>query len=562
MKAGQVVFQQLLNGKIQYRVPLFQRTYSWEEENWQRLWDDILEVYALEQPRNHFMGAVVTLPMQDAPEHTTKFMLIDGQQRLTSLLLLLTVIRAAAVAAGEDELADQILEECLINKFAKRSDERHKMRPTQRDLSPFSDAMEGTSPDSESQIGRAHAFFTAALAKGDLNGQPIDISRLKSCVTDYLDLVSITLEEADSPHRIFESLNNTGMALTASDLVRNHIFMQIKSESELNRAYDTYWFPMQSKMERPEGKSYMSDFFWRYLMKDGDLPRYDEVFEAMKAHVDALVTGEGESIVKVLEDIKRFAEFYLALVEPAEHETTTELREQLMRLNQWEVEVAYPFLLDAYDRRYQDRISESDLLEVLRMIESYVVRRFVCGIPTNRLRRIFARMARQIPDDGYIAECHSYLLKNEWPSDEGFHQQFQKARIYVPSRLSRTRLILGSLEASYEHHEPVEMGDPITIEHLMPQTLSESWKEQVGQDYAEVHERYLHTIGNLTFSGYNTEMGNEPFEHKKRILKQSHFELNRDIVKADTWTEAQIRARASDLADRALTIWRREGYAD
>jgi len=560
MKAGEVLFQHLLDGKVQYRVPLFQRTYSWDEEHWQRLWDDILEIYALEQPRSHFLGAIVTLPMTDGPEHCAKFVLIDGQQRLTTLFILLSAMRNEAKSQpATQQLAAQIIEECLVNRFALRQDERVKMKPTEQDLDEFNQVLLGDGVAHSGRIGQAMRFFERVIREGDLDGRPLDLPRLHSCVTGYLALVSIKLDKEDSPHRIFESLNNTGMALTASDLVRNHIFMQIHDEAEQARAYQQHWLPMQKRMETVNGDSYLSDFFWRYLMKDGNLPRYDEVFEGMRDHIDVQITRHSRTVVQVIEELNRFSEYYACLCWPERHEPCAEIAKRLRRLNQWEVDVSYPVLLDAYDKRRTGVVSEDDIVEFLEMIESYVVRRLVCGIPTNRLRRVFARMADKVHPTDFVASCHSYLTENEWPSDEVFREKFQAARVYVASRLPRARLILSSLEESFEHHEPLQMGDGITIEHLMPQTLNDWWRNHLGADYGATHEKYLHTIGNLTYSGYNAEMGNAPFDQKKEILAQSHFELNRDIIRSSRWTEEEIKARAAMLADRALVIWKRDG---
>jgi len=546
MKAGEVVFQQLLDGKIQYRVPLFQRTYSWEEEDWQQLWDDLLDIYDLSQPKSHFIGAVVTLPIPDSPERCSKFMLIDGQQRLTTLFVLLAAIRDLAKASG-NQLADEIHEECLINRFAKDPEEFRKMKPTQADLAAFNAIVDGQSSDG-SLIGKARAFFDKALGLGDLEGKPIDLVTMKSCITDYLNLVSIRLDQDDSPHRIFESLNNTGQPLTASDLIRNYIFMSIPDEGEQADCYNRYWYPMQERM----GKE-LSSFVWRYLMKDGSLLRYDDVYEEMREYIDEA----GETVVQVLEDLDRHSQYYVKFWRPDANEESLEVRAQLERLNAWEVDVSYPFLLTAMHKRETGMITDKDLLQVLRMIESYIIRRSICGIPTNRLRRVFALMSNQISDARFVESCKEYLIDNEWPTDDKFHGMFQTARIYVRSRLARARLILASLEKSFEHHEPIEMTDRITIEHLMPQTLSEEWRQELGAEFYRVYEDLLHSVGNLTFSGYNQEMGNEPFQYKKQILAQSHFELNRSILSASQWTEQEIRSRAKELADRAVQIWRR-----
>lgn len=261
MKAQETVFQNLLNGQIQYQVPLFQRTYSWNADNWQRLWDDILEVYALPQPRKHFIGAIVTLPIPDSPEHASKFMLIDGQQRLTTLFIILSLLRDAAMAdAAQSQFAAAIHEECLTNKFAIRATEKEKMHPTQQDVAAFNCVINCRTVDTTCRIGMAHTFFKDAIEKGDLDGAPINLARFKLVITGYLDFVSITLDQDDSPHRIFESLNNTGMDLSASDLVRNFVFMNIPTEDEQNTAYYSHWYPMQQRMEL-NGSSALTDFF-------------------------------------------------------------------------------------------------------------------------------------------------------------------------------------------------------------------------------------------------------------------------------------------------------------
>ncbi len=556
MKAAEVQFQELLNGKIQYRVPLFQRTYNWQEDNWQRLWDDLLEVYALPQPRTHFLGAIVTLPQPDSPERVGKYMLIDGQQRLATLFVLLAHIRDRASGTDLDTLANQIDDECLMNKYAPVNDEKEKLRPTQRDLPSFLSILTHEDPDTDSNLGEAYTFFSDQINKGDLEGEPIDLSKLKSCITDYLSLVSIRLDDGDSPHRIFESLNNTGMPLTASDLVRNELFMRITDDKALNHAYNRFWLPMQQSMEYGRGRSNLSDFFWRYLMTDGSLPRYDEVYEAMKRLIDDRV-NRSENVTAILEDLKTYSEYYVRVWKPEQNEAHPEIRKQMARLNLWQVDVAYPFLLTAMTKRNDGQITDEEFLQALYMIESYLVRRFVCGIPSNRLRRIFARMDQAVGDSDFVEGCRAYLARNEWPNDDLFREQFQTARIYLSSRLSRTRLILSALEQSFEHHEPVEMSDKITIEHIMPRTLNHQWRQDLGPQAEAIHAKYLHTVGNLTFSGYNTEMGNIAFGEKTPILAESHFELNRDVVQAESWTDKEIKDRAQRLANRAVVIWQR-----
>lgn len=552
MKASEVRFQQLLNGRIQYRVPLFQRTYSWNQDQWEKLWDDILEIYMLDKPRNHFIGAVVTLPIHDAPERAAKFILIDGQQRLTTLLLLLAVIMKKAEQMGLKSLVEQISEECLINKYATVEEERIKVLPTKRDRLPFWTSITMQTPDAATQIGATWHFFEKAIEDGDLLGKPIDLPKLKARITDYLDLVSITLDPDDSPHRIFESLNNTGMKLGPADLIRNYLFMRIPDEHRQQDTYDSAWFPMQEGLG-----DHLDDFFWRYLMKDGALIRWEETYSQMQAVVEGDRKLENSQIPDFLCELGVYSSYYRRLIWPDKYEEKAALCEHLSRLNSWEVEVAYPFLLNVFDTLAHGRITEEEVGHILSMLESFVVRRAVCGIPTNRLRYIFANMSPNIDVANHVESSREYLLRNEWPRDAEFRDKFQTFRLYS-GRLARTRLVLGALERSFGHKETVDLNETITIEHIMPQTLNEQWLTMLGERALEIHAQWLHTVGNLTLSGYNPDMGNQPFEEKKKVLRDSHIELNRDIVACEVWDESTIKLRSAMLADRAVAVWKRE----
>ncbi|MDO9445479.1 MAG: DUF262 domain-containing protein, partial [Dehalococcoidia bacterium] len=327
MKAGEVKLQELLNGRIQYRVPLFQRTYSWREENWQRLWDDIVEIYAAATPRRHFIGAIVTQPMEDAPEFASKYMLIDGQQRLTTLFILLASIRDAAKGSSETtSLANELDEEALFNKHVRRDEERAKIRPTQKDRADMNAVLDGKPATQSTLVGQARRFFGEVLSKGDLDGLPFDLFKLKSRVADYLDLVSIKLDASDSAPRIFESLNNTGMALTASDLVRNHIFMSIPNEAAQEAAYEQHWRPMEERLATANGGSALTDFFWRYLMMDGSLPVYDAVFEGIRDRIDRGLNS-GRTIIEELAELNDYSGLYAKISNPERFETIAPIKD-------------------------------------------------------------------------------------------------------------------------------------------------------------------------------------------------------------------------------------------
>ena len=520
----------------------------------EKLWDDILEVYAMPQPQRHFIGSVVTQPIPDAPERAQKFMLIDGQQRMTTLLLLLAVIRFHANEQQDQEsLSGEITDTCLHNIYVSNQDEQFKLRPTLADREAFEAAMKGEIPDKSSQIGEAWHYFSGKVEGNDPEDKPIVLRQLKERVTLYLDLVSIRLEQGDSPNRIFESLNNTGMRLEAADLIRNYIFMHIPDEHQQDQAYERLWFPLQETL----GDS-IDDFFWRYSMKDGKLTRWDDIFDDTR---DELEKHPDEDVVPALEDFFKFSGHYMRIKYPEQNETSEVIKVQTTRLNDWEVEVSYLFLLAIFDQYTCGQIPLPDLVQVLQMVESFVVRRTICGVPTNRLRRIFAGMAGQYDLTDIVESCRTYLLTNQWPDDDEFHQKLVSYRLYNPARLRRTRLILDSLERSFNHKESPEMHDNISIEHIMPQTLNDEWEDMLGSDAKRVHSQWLDSIGNLTLTGYNPNLGNRPFGKKLELLKGSKFELTSDaengVLGVDVWNEGSIKERANRLANRALRIWDR-----
>jgi len=450
-------------------------------------------------------------------------------------------------------LEEAIREECLINKHASVQEEQMKLLPTQRDRSDFAAAMLGQPEADRTQIGVAWRFFDQVINHGDLEGNLINLERLKTCVTGYLNLVSITLDPDDSPHRIFESLNNTGMKLGPSALIRNYLFMQILDEGEQQAAYDNIWFPMQESL-----KGYIDGFFWRYVMKDGALIRWDETYAQMQAVVENRQKVGHMQITDFLSELRSFSDHYRRLLWPTQYEQNLVLRRLISFLNDWEVEVAYPFLLNLFDELAKNEVAADEVAQILSITQSFIVRRTVCGVPTNQLRRIFARMSAETDHKNYLESSRAYLLRNQWPGDSEFHDRFQAFRLYIPGRLARTRLVLEALEQSFGHKEPVDPNAAITIEHIMPQSLNEPWLEMLGARAEEIYGRWLHTVGNLTLSGYNSDMGNRPFEEKKQILRESHLELNKDIAACEVWTEDTIRARAQTLADRAIRIWKRE----
>lgn len=560
MRAGQIVFKDLL-GVVQYRIPLFQRTYDWNATQWERLWEDLSVIYDMDEPRNHFIGSVVTQPVSTIAGRVPQYVLIDGQQRMTTLLILLGAIRDKARQEPEkwDSLADEIQDLYLANRY-KRGDEKPKLVPSKRDREPFLAIVEGERPYVDLRVGQAWLYFRDKIDAGDANGDSIDLEKLKVCVADCLDMVSITLETNDNPNRIFESLNNTGVQLNAFDLIRNYTFMNIRAADKQDAAYEKYWYPMQEKLGRAEGRQ--TAFFWRYLMMDGSLPRNarEDIFNGVKREIGDAANGD-ESIIEALRRFHEFSDYYLQVVDPYRYGKHEQVSRRIHRLISWDFEISQSFLMKALSHVESGDIKPSELACVAAMIESFVIRRHSQGYNQAGLRDLFAGMSANVDFENDFVESSRERLMNwrwGWPDDDSFIRGLLGIRLYVPRRLRRTRLILDTLERALPSKEKADLSDGnITIEHIMPQTLTNEWRRALGPDADEIHGRWVDTLGNLTLTGYNSELSNMPFSDKKAILAESKFSLSASLKNMDEWNAETIEWRGRKLAEIAAKEWPR-----
>lgn len=538
MKASETKFQPIIEGTKQYVVPLFQRPYSWEKKEWDVLWDDLVDLCENPEPRSHFIGSIVTMPAVSVPEGVSKYLLIDGQQRLTTIFILLTLLRDLAKQSGDQMLADEINQTMLVNPFKKGLD-YYKLMPTQADRNSFQMLVQAETPN-DSQFTRCYQFFGRKLAQGQ-----VDIRSLSRVITNQLSVVSIVLDPDDNPHLVFESLNAKGKPLTQADLIRNYFFMRIHVE-EQEGVHERYWSPMQSQL----GDN-LTEFIRHFLMQNGSFVKQGEVYFTLKdriAHGDALAA---------LKDIAVFANYYKKLLDP-ESELNVDVRTALVRLNRLEVTTAYPFLLSCYHDYAEGKLSRADFLRILRTIENFILRRFVCNVPTSQLNKIFPLLYSQANDtkpaslpDGVCA----VLQNRSYPKDAEFRTRLIETKLYgAGERAVKTKLILETIESSYNHKEQVPFVD-LTIEHIMPQTLTPWWENHLGDDWQVDHELYLHTLGNLTLTGYNSELSNLSFAEKKHELLKSHLELNKYFQGLAQWKRSDMDDRSKRLAEIALSAW-------
>ncbi|AQT71438.1 DUF262 domain-containing protein [Streptomyces sp. fd1-xmd] len=563
MQAKETLFADLVQGRAQqFQVPLYQRTYSWTEKQLRQLWTDILEQAELlesgEKASTHFLGSVVLAPSPQNEATFPRWLVVDGQQRLTTLSLALAAIRDH-IADGEPDEAERIDEEYLINK-RKSGIDRFRLLPTQADRAQFAAYVRG--PLSEQAAGgavaAAYGFFRRKLVEAADPAAPQDVLRIEEAITSRLTLVAVTAERADNVHRIFESLNNTGLKLSQADLLRNYLFMRLPTRGE--HIYETYWLPLQDSLSNDE----LEQLMWLQLVLDGDdRVRRQDLYAAQQQRFERGEVSEAE-IEAYIRELYRRGALFRRLLHP-EEEANKSVRAHLHRLETWQAQVTYPALMLLLDRRERGELDSTDTARAMSYVESFLVRRMMCRVPTNNLNRIFQAVPGQLPRDVAVADGLHQLLSAEnrfWPDDDELREKVRTAPFYKFGRGHQRKMVLQRLEESYEHPEPVDFATAqLTIEHVMPQSPGDGWLRMLSEDVADgesakdLHSRLQHTLGNLTLTAVNTELSNHPFERKQGLLQGSHLEMNRRIAATERWGADEIRARADELADRAIALW-------
>ncbi len=540
MQASETKLQPIIEGTKQYVIPLFQRSYSWEKKEWEILWNDLCELSRAQEPRTHFIGSIVTMPTVSVPEGVTKYLLIDGQQRLTTIFILLSFLRDRAKESGDEGLSEEINNTLLVNPYKKDFD-YYKLLPTQVDRDSFQSLIKQKKTDGQDLISKAYVFFRRKFQRSN-----IDIQTIKKVITNYLSVVSVVLGADDDPYLVFESLNAKGRPLTQSDLIRNFFFMRIHVDNQED-IYARHWQPMQETL----GQN-LTEYIRHYLIKDGSWAKESDVYFDLKTLI-----GNGEAL-KYLKDLSVFAGFYKKLLYPEQYESDMTVRKAISRLNRIGLTTAYPFLLNCYSAYEDSRMSRSELLGIFGTLENFMIRRFVCGVPTNKLNKIFPPLYSQVQnrESGSFSDGLRKILQTKgYPKDIEFRERLSDTSLYGSrDKTAKCKLILETMEETCGHKEVVELNN-LTVEHVMPQTLSEDWKASLGEDWEETHELYLHVIGNLTLTGYNSELSNSSFEKKKSLLAESHLELNKYFSNRQNWDRDEIDWRSHNLANLALKTW-------
>lgn len=550
MEASPARVIQYFNGEKQNLIPLFQRPYTWTENNCQTLWDDLMVQYELGDTGTHFMGAIVSVPARSTPVGVNKYLIIDGQQRLTTVSLLLCALRDSL----DTNSASRIQEVYLTNRFRDLEDTL-KFVPTQADRDVYRTiALDRRIPENNKDVRMAAAyhFFKNKLLRGiDLNDVRVDPARVLTTLEQCLQVVMINLGDDDDPYLIFESLNFKGEPLTQADLVRNYLLMRfrhsISTGGEQERVYSRYWVPLENML-----KSNLTEFLRHYTMKDGDDIKQGGIYAAIRSKLKSM--DSTEAIESEVQSMQKFGEFYSRFLSPVQEESAA-IRGCLENIREIKVTTSYPLLLRMFDARQSGDLSDVELGQCLGLVESFVVRRSICGVPTNPLNKLFIQLAKNFPNSDHA----HWLLRSL--SSLGGNRRFPKDGEFAAAFISQpqygrgtTRFVLCRLEKSFNHKECVDLSTA-TIEHVLPQTLNQEWKDNLGSESEIVHTTLVNTFGNLTLTAYNSELGNLPFLEKKAKLENTHIELNRWILQQTNWNAAEIEERAKNLLLIANNIW-------
>ena len=542
---------EILNGNKQFLIPVYQRYYSWDIEQCKRLWNDIVEMQKKGKV-GHFVGSIVNIAEQAMPTGVQKYMIIDGQQRMTTLSLLLLALRDYAINNPEDTTINaRRIDNMLLKNEYESGDERYKLLLTETDRDILMRLVEEKPipDDTRSKLLDNYKFFAGKIADKEL--QPAEVYES----IGKLQIVNITLDRSvDDAQAIFESLNSTGKELSESDLIRNYVLMGLEP-TEQTYVYEHLWRPMELLFVYETQDSVMDRFFRDYLtMKITRIPKQDRVYEEFKLYH---LNCEFSTIRELCQDLLTYAKYYTDMV--FKRSSNPALKSLYEDINDLRMEVSYPFLLKVHNDYAEGIISEDDLKLIIRLCISYVFRRSICDIPTNSLNKTFATLKNEIKPDDYVNSIKAFfVMRNdykEFPDDDKFAAAFVSRDIYT---MRSRNFILSHLE-NYGNKAPIII-ESYTIEHIMPQnsSLSPEWQQMLGAKWREVQKTYLHTIGNLTLTAYNSEMSDHPFMVKMDMeggFKESALRLNAYVVKLNEWNEQTIKERAALLADKAKQIW-------
>lgn len=541
MKADNLSFLEFIGaGKRTFYIPVYQRNYDWKRMQCITLFRDIESIATDQNRNNHFLGTIVYVE-GESTANFRQFIVIDGQQRLTSIMLLLKAIVDSTVI---EELKVEIKESYLTNRFGPE-EFRIKLKPMKSDSYNFQKLLNDRIDDmEESQISLNYHLFMDLIKESHLSPEEL-YQGIQKLEIVYIELT----KEKENPQLIFESLNSTGLDLTQADLIRNYLLMGQEYECQ-DKLYNHYWV----KLEKLLPDAMISDYIRDYLtLKTGIIPNKDRVYSNFKEYYQRLDNYDAEGF---LDELTAYGEYYswFKYCNSPDEKVNGKLSE-LQRLKSTTV---YPFLLNIFEDCYMyHNIDMQMLCKTLDVILSYVMRRLLCEMPTNALSKVFASMTKDVEQyqDKVLCDRVAAVLagkkgKAAFPDDDLVRDKLLLRDSY---KFPHIKYVLEQVER--RQGKEIISFDEATIEHIMPQTLTAQWKIDLGKKAGEIYDKYIHCIGNLTLSGYNPELSNDSFAEKKKVYQESNIYISKSLAKINAWNDVEIVKRSEWLIKEICSIW-------
>ena len=561
MEGNKQYLTDLIEGKLtRFVIPVYQRNYDWKPENCGRLFDDLVEV-AKTGRKEHFFGSIVS--------QTPRGMrvVIDGQQRITTVFLLLaairTQLRVGVIVASDDELAEDIEEYYLLDKKHKQ-EQKLRLKLVKSDSEAFKAILDEKKEEyiQDSNVTQNFLYFCERLVA--LNDVSIDelYEAIKSlCVID------IKLDEADDAQLIFESLNSTGLDLSEADKIRNYVLMNLDQEKQ-EAYYEDYWNKVELNTDYE-----VSEYIRFYLAaRQGKTPAIKRVYPAFRAYASKNFHDPDGNVLEIrtqdlLEELLQYSKHYRNCIHP--NTGAEDIDMALRSIHLFDASVTMPYIFNLLEYRSQGMIDDESVAEILWTIDSFLFRRWVCGVPANALNKIFETLhpdtLKGIDDQASYVEVAKYIISHKggtgrFPNDSDFLYALNTRDFY---RISSRKFYLYDRLENGNSRERVAVVDGLengrfSVEHIMPQTLNDQWKKSLGDDWERIHEEWLHKMANLTLTAYNSDYSNRPFLQKRDMeegFNASGFRMNQWIAQQDTWGEKEMRNRESLLEEQFLATW-------
>jgi uncharacterized protein with ParB-like and HNH nuclease domain len=561
MKANEVALNDFLSQtKTQFVIPVYQRNYDWTEEQCKQLLYDILEV-GTRQQSVHFIGSIVFIHEGVYTSSEVKqLVVIDGQQRLTTFSLLYLALYKFALEAGMSEKAEELKDTFITNKYVKEEDSKMKLKQSDNNASAFKYLLSG-------EDTKLYKEFSRIINNFNFFKQNLSIATFSHILNglNRLIFVEISLERGkDDPQRIFESINSTGLELSQADLIRNYILMGLEPK-EQERIFNKYWQIIENNAKNEETEerkvsAFIRDFL-TYVSKK--IPNKNAVYEEFKSKY---ANRDQKFYEQTLQEIKEFSYYYNKLLNPI-NETDIQIQLELKYISRLDNQVGLPFLLPVYDDFSKGKISKDIFIQILRLIQSYIWRRFLLNLPTAALNKIFLSLYGEIKKDDYFDSLQRSLVKKKGtsriPTDTEINDALAERDIY--NTQAKNKIYFFELLENFQNKEYVAIDNPnLTVEHIFPQNPSSEWEEDLTeQEFTLFKDKYLHTVANLTLSGNNGSLSNKSFQEKKHMNNlekeqgyiYSNLKINSLLKEIDIWNEENYLKRLSWIKDRFKKIW-------